>query len=83
MTLDQKTTPETGKNMGNKDLHLKAAQHLDMASKSHNDTAKQLEGGDDQAASRHAQKAAEHLAHANEHIQQLQPKTHMNNPQKK
>lgn len=81
MTLNQHTTPETGKTVGNKDLHLRAAQHLDMASKSHNDTAKQLEGGDHQAATRHAQKAAEHLAHAHEQIQKLAP--HTDHPQKK
>lgn len=83
MTLDQKATPEMGKNVGNKDLHLRAAQHLDLASKSHHDTAKQLEGGDHQAATRHAQKAAEHLAHANEHIQRLQPNSHTDAPRKK
>jgi hypothetical protein len=71
MTLDQATMQENSKTSGNQDLHLKAAQHLDMASKSHADTAKQLEGGDQQAATRHAQKAAEHLANANEQIKQL------------
>jgi hypothetical protein len=82
MTLNQNTIPETSKTTGNQDVHLKAAQHLDMAAKSHTDTAKQIEGGDHQAATRHAQKAAEHLAHANEQIKLLQPQSTTANPQK-
>jgi hypothetical protein len=83
MTLDQNTKPETSKAGGNQDLHLKAAQHLDIASKSHADTAKQLQGGDQQAATRHAQQAAEHLAQANEQIKMLNPQGASDNQQQK
>lgn len=82
MTLNQNTIPGNSKTASNQDVHLKAAQHLDMASKSHNDTAKKIEEGDHQAASRHAQKAAEHLVHANEQIKLLQPQASTVIPQK-
>jgi hypothetical protein len=46
------------------DHHLKAAEHLDQASKSHREAAKLIEGGDRHAASSQAKLAEEHTAHA-------------------
>jgi hypothetical protein len=66
MTLTLRKTHATeisSKTMA-QDHHLKAAEHLDHASKSHREAAKLIEGGDHHAASSQAKLAEEHTAHA-------------------
>lgn len=72
MRFDQNTASKNSEKTGKQDIHLKAAQHLNMAARLHNEIAKQLATGDDQTADHHAQRAEEHLDYANEQVRLLQ-----------
>ena len=55
--------------------HLKAAEHLDQASKSHKDAARLMDGGDHKAASSQSKMAQEHAEHAAKHVVAAAQKT--------
>jgi hypothetical protein len=64
LTLNKSHTADVASKTTVQEHHLKAAEHLDHASKSHREAAKLLESGDHHAASSQAKLAAEHTAHA-------------------
>jgi hypothetical protein len=68
LTLNKTHTADAASKTMAQDHHLKAAEHLDHASKSHREAAKLIEGGDHHAASSQAKLAAEHTAHAAHHV---------------
>jgi hypothetical protein len=57
------------------DHHLKAAEHLDHASKHHKETAKLIQAGDHHAASSQAKLAEEHTAYAAHQVTQVGKKS--------
>jgi hypothetical protein len=75
LTLNQTHTPDLTSTTTVQDHHLKAAEHLDHASKCHKETAKLIQGGDQHGASSQAKLAAEHTAHAAHQVTQVAKKS--------
>jgi hypothetical protein len=75
LTLNQKHSPDITSKTTVQDHHLKAAEHLDHASKCHKETAKLIQDGDHHAASSQAKLAAEHTAHAAHQVTQAATKS--------
>ncbi len=81
MTLTQANKPETtGSSSNTQNLtvqahHLKAAEHLEMASKSHKDAARMIDSGDHKAAIGQSKAGAEHIENAAKHASEAVKKT--------
>ncbi len=75
LTLHPAHTPELTSTTTAQDHHIKAAEHLCLASTCHKETAKLIQGGDHHAASSQAKLAAEHTAHAAHQVTQAQKKS--------
>jgi len=75
LSLNQTHTPDLTPKSTAQDHHLKAAEHLDHASKCHKETAKLIQGGDHHAASSQAKLAEEHTAHAAHQVVQASKKS--------
>ena len=65
MALEQKS-PASSSTTSHQ-MHTKAAEHCDAASKAHKEAAKQHESGDAKQAGNHAAVAHAHTLHANDH----------------
>jgi hypothetical protein len=75
LTLNKTHSTEMDSMTTAQDHHLKAAEHLALASTCHKETAKLIQGGDHHAASSHAKLAAEHTAHAAHQVTQAAKKS--------
>lgn len=75
MTFTQTNTPETAQTQTVQQHHLKAAEHLDLASKSHKEAAKLHSSGDHKAAENQAKMAQDHTSKASEHVTEVGKKS--------
>lgn len=83
MTLTQTDAPTTTQTQAVQQHHLKAAEHLDLASKSHKEAAKLHASGEHKAAENQAQMAKEHAAKAAGHVTEASEKSALiSSPQK-
>lgn len=55
--------------------HVQAAEHLELAAKSHKEAAKLISAGDHKDVAHHVELAKTHTAHAGEHAQEAQKKS--------
>jgi len=69
MTFDtQKSTSPTLASLKPEQHHNKAAEHLELAAKSHKEVAKFIGANDHAAAQTHSKTAHEHMTQAHEHV---------------
>jgi F0F1-type ATP synthase membrane subunit b/b' len=55
--------------------HVQAAEHLELAAKSHKEAAKSITAGDHKAALQHVETAKNHTSHASDHVKEAQKKS--------
>ena len=55
--------------------HVQAAEHLELAAKSHKEAAKLISAGDHKAALQCVEKAKTHTTHASEHVMEAHKKS--------
>jgi len=55
--------------------HVQAAEHLELAAKSHKEAAKLISAGDHKGSLLHLETAKTHTAHANDHVKEAYKKS--------
>jgi hypothetical protein len=55
--------------------HVQAAEHLELAAKSHKEAAKLISAGDHKGSLQHVETAKTHTAHASEHVKEAHKKS--------
>jgi hypothetical protein len=75
MTLTQSPSNDTTSAPTAQSHHLKAAEHLALASKSHKDAAKLIDAGDHKGAAIQSKMAVDHAEQAAKHAIELAKKT--------
>ncbi len=75
MTLTQTTAHDNAPSTTVQSHHLKAAEHLALASKSHKDAAKLIDAGDHNGAAIQSKLAVDHAEQATKHTIQLAKRT--------
>jgi len=55
--------------------HVQAAEHLELAAKSHKEAAKLISAGDHKGALQHMETAKNHTSHASEHVKEAHKKS--------
>jgi hypothetical protein len=55
--------------------HVQAAEHLELAAKSHKEAAKLISAGDHKAALQHVEIAKSHTTHASDHVKEAHKKS--------
>lgn len=68
MTFTQTISPDTAQEQTVPQHHLKAAEHLELASRSHKEAAKLHVSGEHKAADLQARMARDHVAKAGMHV---------------
>ena len=75
MTLHETKTHDTSTAATVQQHHTQAAEHLELAAKSHKEAAKCVGANDHTAAHTHVKTAHEHVAKANDHVVEAAKKT--------
>jgi hypothetical protein len=75
MTLHESKTHDTSTAVTVQQHHTQAAEHLELAAKSHKDAAKCVGANEHAAAHTHAQAAHDHVAKAQDHVVAAAKKT--------
>jgi hypothetical protein len=75
MTLHETKTHDTSTAATVQQHHTQAAEHLELAAKSHKEAAKCVGSNDHAAAHTHVKAAHEHVAKANDHVVEATKKT--------
>jgi hypothetical protein len=75
MTFTQGSSTDAAQAQTVPQHHLKAAEHLELASRSHKEAAKLHASGDHKAAEQQAQMAREHTAKAGVHVSEAGKKS--------
>lgn len=73
MTLTETKTHD-GASVTPQQHHTKAAEHLELAAKSHKEVAKLISSNDHKGAVAHTKVASEHVASAEQHVSQAAKK---------
>jgi hypothetical protein len=68
MTLHEAKSHDTSTAVTAQQHHTQAAEHLELAAKSHKEVAKHIGANDHAAASTHAKTAHDHVAKAQDHV---------------
>jgi hypothetical protein len=75
MTLNETKTHDTSTTATPQQHHTQAAEHLELAAKSHKEAAKLISANDHAAAHTHVKTALEHIAKAQDHAVEATKKT--------
>jgi hypothetical protein len=75
MTLNETKTHDTSTTATPQQHHTQAAEHLELAAKSHKEAAKLIGANDHAAAHTHVKTAHEHMAKAQDHAVEATKKT--------
>lgn len=79
MTLNDNTKHDTKHNTTTASTeqqhHVQAAEHLELAAKSHKEVAKLISAGDHKGALQHVETAKTHTSHASEHVKEAHKKS--------
>lgn len=75
MSLNEIKTHDTSTAVTPQQHHTQAAEHLELAAKSHKEVAKLIGANDHKAAQAHTLVAKEHMVKAQEHVTEAVKKT--------
>jgi len=75
MTLTDAKNQDASASVTPQQHHVKAAEHLELASKAHKEVAKLIGSSDHKGAATHAKIASEHVTTAQEHVSHASRKT--------